>query len=161
MKISTDKKLTTTEVRIIIAEIEDRMMRVARAQDELSRIPENKDEDEFIASLRVKYNIPEGVHLFSGEGELSEDKGDVKCCRSYLNTFVRGKLTEDMMNHLHYYFEENAECDYGWILIEKPMGFYDQPSEYDMDKIIREIKFIGTRSPLKNNKLKPLIDFDI
>jgi hypothetical protein len=160
MKISTDKKLTTTEVRIIIAEIEDRMMRVARAQDELSRIPGNNDWDEFVASLRVKYNIPEGVHLFSGEGEFSENNGDVKCCRSYLNAFVRGRLTKEIMDHLYYYFEEHSECDYGWILIEKPMGFYDQPSEYDMNEIIDEIKFIGTRSPLKNNKLKPIFDFD-
>lgn len=131
-------------------------MRIANAQDALTDIAEGEDEKQFAAKLRTKYDIPEGVHLFSGEGELTKEKA--KRCKPYLAAFVKGKLTEESMQDLVFFFEEDAECDYGWIMVERPMGFYEQPSEEDMDDVSREIVSIGTRSRSKNTKLLPLTD---
>lgn len=147
-------------------------MRVAKAQSELGeyldssefydltnvdngppQVDENdlqrKKEDE----MRKKYDIPEGVHLFVGGMDAALTKDNAKTCKPHLAAFVKGKLTEHGMSDMIFYFEECAECDYGWILVERPMGFYDQPSGEDMDDVRREIESIGTRSRSKNTKL--------
>lgn len=126
-------------------------MRVAKAQGELTDIAEGEDEKQFAVKLRTKYDIPEGVCLFLGEGELI--KQAAKTCKRHLAAFVKGKLTEHGISDLIFYFDEFAECDYGWILVERPMGFYGQPSDEDMDDVRREIGSIGTRSRSKNTKL--------
>ena len=148
-----NRELTTTEIKIAIAQIEDRLMRVAKAQSELKGIAEGDDEKEFAAKLRTKYDIPEGVHLFFGGVGVTLTKNNVKTCKPHLAAFVRGKLTEDGISDLMFYFEECAECDYGWILIERPMGFYDQPSDEDIGDVCREIESIGTRSRSKSTNL--------
>ena len=129
------------------------MTRVAKAQSELAEIVEGDDEKEFAAKLREKYEIPEGVHLFFEGVDAAQTKENAKTCKPHLAAFVKGKLTEKGMSDLIFYFEECAECDYGWILVERPMGFYDQPSDEDMDDVLREIVSIGTRSRTKNTKL--------
>ena len=125
-------------------------MRVAKAQSELA---EGDDEKESAAKQRAKYDIPEGVHLFVQGLGATLTKYNAKACKPHLAAFVKGKLTKNGMSDLIFYFEECAECDYGWILVERPMGFYDQPSDEDMDDVRREIESIGTRSRSKNTKL--------
>jgi hypothetical protein len=156
-----NRELTTTEIKIAIAQIEDRLMRVAKAQSELSEIPECDEGcefsakiDELSAKLRVKYEIPELVHLFFPGEDGALTRSDVTTCKPHLASFVRGKLTENAMSDLIFFFEEFAECDYGWILAERPMGFYnDQTTADHMDDVRREIESIGTRSRSKNTKL--------
>jgi hypothetical protein len=149
-----NRELTTTEIKIAIAQIEDRLMRVAKAQSELSEIPECDDRDEFSAKLRVKYEIPELVHLFFPGIDGALTRSHMTTCKPHLASFVKGKLTENAMSDLIFFFEECAECDYGWILVERPMGFYnDQTTADHMDDVRREIESIGTRSPSKNTKL--------
>jgi hypothetical protein len=148
-----NRELTSTEIQIAIAQIEDRLMRVAKAQSELAAITEGDDEKELEAKLRTKYDIPEGVYLFFWGVDAALTKDDAKTCKPHLAAFVKGKLTEQGMWDLIYYFEEYAECDYGWIMVERPMGFYGQPSDNDMDDVRREIESIGTRSRSKNTKL--------
>jgi hypothetical protein len=129
-------------------------MRVAKAQSELSEISEFDEECEFSAKLRVKYEIPELVHLFFPVEDGALTRSDVTTCKPHLASFVKGKLTENAMSDLIFFFEECAECDYGWILVERPMGFYnDQTTADHMDDVRREIESIGTRSPSKNKKL--------
>lgn len=128
-------------------------MRVAKAQSELAEIAEGEDEKEFAAKLRTKYDIPEGVHLFFEGVDAALTKDNAKTCKPHLAAFVKGKLTADGISDLMFYFDECAECDYGWILVERPMGFYEQPSAEDMDEIRAEIESIGTRSRAKNTKL--------
>jgi hypothetical protein len=149
----TDRELTSTEIQIAIAQIEDRLMRVAKAQSELAEIAEGDDEKEFAAKLRTKYDIPEGIHLFFEGVDAALTKDNAKICKPHLAAFVKGKLTENSFSDLVFFFEECAECDYGWILVERPMGFYDQPSHEDMDAVIAEMESIGTRSRSKNTKL--------
>jgi|688.fasta_scaffold927584_1 hypothetical protein len=163
-----NRELTTTEIKIAIAQIEDRLMRVAKAQSELSEIPECDEEcdegcefsakiDEFSAKLRVKYEIPELVHLFFPVEDGALTRSDVTTCKPHLASFVKGKLTENAMSDLIFFFEECAECDYGWILVERPMGFYnDQTTADHIDDVRREIESIGTRSPSKNTKLQKI-----
>ena len=147
----THRELTATEIQISIAQIQDRLMRVAKAQEELSALEEMDDGNELAEKIRAKYDIPEGVHLFSLAGQLN--RYDVKTCKHHIASFVKGKLTEEGILDLIFFFEEIAECDYGWILVERPMGFYSKPSCEDMDDVLLEIKSIGTRSRLKNTKL--------
>ena len=126
-------------------------MRVAKAQSELAEGDDEVDEEkESAAKQRAKYDIPEGVHLFL---DAALTKYNAKACKPHLAAFVKGKLTKNGMSNLIFYFEECAQCDYGWILVERPMGFYDQPSDEDMDDVRREIESIGTRSRSKNTKL--------
>ena len=128
-------------------------MRVAKAQSELAEITEGDDEKEFEANLRTKYDIPEGVYLFFWGVDSALTKDNAKICKPHIAAFVKGNLTENSFSDLVFFFEECAECDYGWILIERPMGFYDQPSREDMDAVIAEMESIGTRSRSKNTKL--------
>lgn len=129
-------------------------MRVAKAQSELG---EMDLDDERIKSkrieLRAKYDIPEGVHIFLPDFDSALVKDEVKHIIPYVGAFVKGKLTENAFSDLVFYFEECAECDYGWILAERPMGFYDEPSRDDMDAIVAEMESIGTRSRSKNTNL--------
>ena len=128
-------------------------MRVAKAQSDLAEIAEGDDEKEFAAKLRTKYDIPAGVHLFFEGVDAALTKDNAKICKPHLTAFVKGKLTANSFSDLVFFFEECAECDYGWILVERPMGFYDQPSREDMDAVIAEMESIGTRSRSKNTKL--------
>lgn len=148
-----NRELTATEIQIAIAQIEDRLMRVAKAQSELAEIAEGVDEKEFAEKLRTKYDIPEGVHLFFEGVDAALTKRDFKTCKLYLAAFVKGALTDHGISDLLFYFDECSECDYGWILVDRPMGFYNQPSDEDIDEIEAEIKSIGTRSRAKNTKL--------
>jgi hypothetical protein len=159
-----NRELTTTEIKISIAQIEDRLMRVAKAQSELSEIDESDDEsddgheflakiNEFSAKLRAKYDIPEGVHLFHPCENSALTKSDIATCKPHITAFVRGKMTESGMSDLLFYFEECAECDYGWVLVDRPMGFYDRKRSGDAGEILAEIVSIGTRSRSKSTKL--------
>ena len=104
-------------------------------------------------NLRGKYEIPEGVYLFHPDWDGGICSKQVKGIMPYIKDFVKGKLTKDAAWGMIFYFEELYECDYGWILIERPMGFYNQPSREDMDDIQKEIISIGTRSRSKNKYL--------
>ena len=159
-----NRELTSTEIKIAIAQIEDRLMRVAKAQSELSEIAECDDDDddgskfeaklnEFASKLRAKYEIPEGVHLFFPCDAGALIKSNATTCKPHIAAFVRGKLTESEMSNLLFHFEEIAECDYGWIMVERPMGFYGQQRSGDADEIRAEIESIGTRSRSKSTKL--------
>lgn len=76
--------------------------------------------------LRAKYDLPKEVYLFceSRDGPLLPSA--VSVSRKYIAAFVRGRLSSDMFEVLMYYFEEVAECDYGWALIERPFDFYSE-----------------------------------
>jgi hypothetical protein len=121
---------------------------------------QNERSDEIINSLkekiRAKYDIPDGVHLFSEGLDAALLKRDAKIIMPFIASFVKGKLSEDAMSEMYFFFEECAECDYGWILIEREMGFYNAPSSNDIDDVILEIRSIGTRSKAKNKKLPKL-----
>lgn len=100
-------------------------------------------------SIRDKYRIPEGVHLFQyDEGVWSmEEKTHLT---PWIKAWVAGMLTDDQFEHLHFYFEEYKECDWGWVLINEPLGYYDCISNWKSHKdALRELHRIGTRSKKK------------
>jgi hypothetical protein len=166
-----NRELTKTEIQIVVAQIQDRLMRVAKAQRdyiediELHWLQHPIDEDverdkypeeEKKNQLRKKYDIPEGVHLFMDGVDSALLDSDAKACKPYIVAFVHGKLTKETLDHLLFFFEEDGECDYGWILVERPIGFYDAPSNEDVDEIMAEIRSIGTRSRAKAKNLPKL-----
>lgn len=109
--------------------------------------------------IREKYNIPEEVYLFGRDvsGALIDHRNGLLL--KYIKEFIRGKLSKDQMGHLYFYLDEIEECDYGWILIDSPMSFYNRPGDGDIDKITEEIFSIGTRNKEKHKPLKELFSF--
>lgn len=142
-------------------------MRVAKAQSELMSYVDNYDaEEEFdegerMEKIHLKYDIPDTVHLFYGDGELTKERA--KLYKKHLAAFVKGRLTEYAFEELIFCFEEDAECDYGWIMVERPMGFYRagglKLSADEVDEIVAEMRSIGTRSPKKLRTLPELTSF--
>ena len=132
-------------------------MRVAKAQTELIKNLELQyPEEETKTKLRKKYDIPKGVHLFIAGVDAALLDYAVKACKLYIVAFVHGKLTKETLDHLFFFFDEVGECDYGWILVERPIGFYGAPSGEELKEIIAEIRSIGTRSRAKAKNLPKL-----
>lgn len=143
-------------------------MRVAKAQAELLSKEKADSEDTALdynkencrrTVLRKKYEIPTGVHLFTGF-DSAMTTSETSKCKQHINAFVRGKMTDHQFSDLYFFFEEFAECDYGWVLIEKPMfnyqainGWTETTKEDHIDSIVVELKSIATRSKSKAGKL--------
>lgn len=134
-------------------------MRVAKAQDELFKLGENHETEEeiekFKISLKLKYDIPDGVHLF---GNYSDDEGYYRIflnqTKKHIISFVKGELDDLSFSDLYFFFEEIAECDYPWVLIEKPTGFYGSEGyKCIIEDLLPELKSIGCRSKKKNKRL--------
>lgn len=171
----TDKayrELTASECKIAIAQIEDRLKRIAKAQKEFiktfyPRLAEySEDEHDQVMdevqkmkmTLREKYNIPNGVHIFDDTNEEALREHNLQAYGPYIKAFVKGQLTEFQYHMMVFHFEEAYEFDYGWVLIERPLCYYDAPNEenVDIDEIHKEMFEIGTRSKIKNTKLEGL-----
>ena len=162
-----NRELTTTEIKIAIAQIEDRLMRVVNAQNDLWKFPFSEEEtyeeaetknESLKNSLRQKYDLPNKVHIF---GCGIDDEGGyfqfANQCKKHISAFVKGELTERGFADLYFFFEEVLECDYGFILIDKPIGFYGAGGEgCQVDEIVEELQIIGCRSKKKNKKLPDL-----
>jgi hypothetical protein len=170
-----NRELTKTEIQIVIAQVQDRLMRVAKAQTELIKdiklhwlqhpIDEEGERDEYPeeerkTKLRKKYDIPEGVHLFMDGVDSALLDSEAKACKPYIVAFVHGKLTKETLDHLFFFFDEVGECDYGWILVERPIGFYDAVSDENFEEIMTEIRSIGTRSRAKTKNLSKLTNLN-
>lgn len=155
-------------------------MRIAKAQLELTEyvgmdsdeseldletkdIPEseinekwNKLVDKKKEYLRIKYEIPDNLYifLFGMGGALLPS--DLAIFKRHLSAWVKGKLTEYQCKELHFRFEECEECDWGWILLEQVLPYYDLDSENCPLEVFKEIISIGTRSK-KKAKLPELV----
>lgn len=125
-------------------------MRVAKAQDEYYNSSEESSEN-LITFLQNKYDIPREVFLFSCDGD---SRASLIESKKHISAFVKGELNDLTFSDLYFYFEEISECDYSWILIEKPAGFYGAGgSKCLIDDILPELKSIGCRSKKKNKNL--------
>ena len=107
-----NRELTKTEIQIVIAQVQDRLMRVAKAQTELIKNLELQyPEEETKTKLRKKYDIPKGVHLFIAGVDAALLDYAVKACKLYIVAFVHGKQTKETLDHLFFFFDEVGECD--------------------------------------------------
>jgi hypothetical protein len=155
-------------------------MRVAKAQTELTAFcgdgecveyeklmagvsdDDANDESEKIINekrrnLRAKYEIPDAVYLFYEGMESAILPEAAKRCKPHLSAWVKGKLTPDQCEDIYFFFEELEQADWGWIMLECPLGYYYPQFNIDQKSIILEMMSIGTRSRSKKNKLPPLI----
>lgn len=154
-------------------------MRVAKAQDEMTDFCGDGEKQEYESlmsgvseddandmhkkivedrrsMLRGKYDIPQEVHLFYRGMESALGAKDKTMYQRHLAAWVRGKLREEDCMDLYWHFEEFRQCDWGWIMIERPLGYYDAPSDEDTDDVLREMVSIGTRSRSKARNLPEL-----
>lgn len=140
-------------------------MRVAKADKELCDMLDSAIEDfngdEAAETVHRKYDLPESVFLFGHDSIFPKNVSSIY--KKHLSAFVKGKLTESDVKDLIFSFENIDECDYGWILLERPMGFYGVGGGLILEKhreaIRSEILAIGTRSSNKIRNL-PLIAGD-
>lgn len=127
--------------------VEDRFDRIVKAQSVFKEWNSPKR----AYSLRQKYGIPPSVYLFQHGTDCPLTTEQANECRRYLSAFIAGTLTRDAVMDLILYFSEYAECDYGWILVNCPLGFYGRPGGESSSVVCREICKVGTRSRRKEN----------
>jgi hypothetical protein len=172
---NTDRELSTSEFKIAIAQIEDRLARIIKAQIEFyakSRKLKGEDwiekQDQLQSELLAKFEIPNEAELFDQESDEVNKftTEDLTVLKQYISSFVKGKLTEDQIIHICFYLHEVKQYDYGWIFIERTGAFYrtqvPEPERDDLcyhTKVQEEMIAIGSRSKSKNNKLKPLFQW--
>jgi len=141
-------------------------MRVAKAQQELTEFylgvylgeedPLESGEKK-IKKLREKYEIPDGVFIFErASGGSAFEPCSISNVKPHFSAWVKGKLTSDQCMDIYWYFEEVRQADWGWIMLERPMGYYQLPSDDDQESIRLEMISIGTRSRSKNSNLQEL-----
>lgn len=136
-------------------------MRVAKAQLELAKLYDDGNESEYAAlkeHLKEKYEIPIGVYLWGSPYEALCPEM-IKEIKPHLSAFIKGALTDETFSDMYFWFEEFGECDYGWILLEQPMGHYDAGDGMDlpaMEDIISEMRSIGTRNQKKARNLRKI-----
>lgn len=172
-----NRELTKTEIKITLAQIEDRLTRAINARidcvifdesqyqkwakkekllkSELTEDEQNEYEKQDNLEraknedqVRVKYDIPDGVFLFPVEGLLL---GDIKKFMKFAKWWIEGKMDDEIFSVFHHHYEEVIEVDYVWVLMGVPSFYYDNESlDGDgHDKLIDELKNIGTRSKNK------------
>ena len=173
-----NRELTTTEIQIAIAQIQDRLTRYVKAERELYALlskwgddregqeGEEEYETEYCAyeesmfkKVREKYDIPDTVFMWglSRDGEPRALERVNAFAKPYIAAFVRGKWTEEARDEFFWFFDEVTEYDYAWILIERPFCYYQAGGEHaDSEEIEAEITRIGTRSKSKARNLPPI-----
>lgn len=110
-----------------------RFEQLVKAQDELQSKIESFSSDESTAperskiarKIKDKYAIPQDVCLFV-EAELAESplsfhhKDKVALLAK---SFVSGEMNEIEIHEMEFFFEEECECDWCWVLVEIPTGY--------------------------------------
>ena len=131
------KELTKTETELAILQIMKRAETVIDAADkffiecrkradaegeQVTRDTEIEYEREIAKKVKDEFEIPYAVHFFWENGL---EKSDLKTVRKYASKLANGTMTNDQFNDMLWFFEEMAECDWGFIFIETPLGYYD------------------------------------
>jgi len=177
-----NRELTSTEIKITLAQIEDRLVRAISAAQEFHEFQtpeiteyENEDEatpeqiknqqekdtkasDDAESKIRQKFNIPYGVCLFPQE---SANESDIPLFMKMAKWWVKGEMDDESFELFTFHFCEIVEVDYFWILMDQPGFFYahrwkDRNGEPTYAELESELKQIGTRS-----KKKKRIDFKL
>ena len=171
------RELTATEIKITLAQIEDRLVRSVEASKELyefreslysdykddpeatpEQIKEKAEKYDKITSdeelrIREKYEIPDGVFLFLEEGLIDDDK---PVFMKFAKLWATGQMDDDSFYLFTFHFDEINEVDYFWVLMDKPANYYNEGMDTgsSQDKcgyvtLEPELKRIGTRSKKK------------
>jgi hypothetical protein len=166
-----NRELTATEVKITLAQIEDRLTRLVKAMEYERSLCEggfsleerfNEENDptgdayrKYIKDKVDEYNkkmeIPYGVSLMEGCGMISSD---IPKFMKFAKWWVKGEMTEEIFELFIYHYSEIIEVDYFWVLMEAPgewYGMYDESLKSDPNFVLLEpeLKRIGTRSKKK------------
>jgi hypothetical protein len=173
-----NRELTSGEIKIAFAQIEDRLHRVAKAQTKLAKyqtnlydyaFSEDDDNDDYhtrmeseigqkISMMQIKirqqFDIPESVFLFISECEGKLTTENFRLISPRIKDWLHGKMTDEGFADMYLFFEEDAQCDWGWILMEMPFYYFQRgtlaPEGFNDDENVGELKKIGTRSRNKN-----------
>lgn len=157
-----NRELTATEIKITLAQIEDRLIRFVEAAEETQKIwegsleeyPSEEDYEKHEAKrkkeIREKYQIPDGVHLMD---ECAINYEDIPVFMKFAKWWVKGEMNEESFDLFCYHFCEVVEVDFFWVLMDEPGNYYEigmkKGSSRDDCGFVRlepELKRIGTRS---------------
>ena len=168
-----DRELTATERAIAIAQINDRLTRMACAFQEVvdkneeafanAKSCDEPDQlDKFCADAKSRFSIP--AHMEIRDIALGSPlmKDDIPSVKKFVEAFVRGTLSQDDIGLWIMHFEEFAECDFGWVLLGKSFRYYEYENRLEKseaDAIVREVVDIGTRSTRKKSLPPPSASF--
>ena len=161
----TNRELTATEIKITLAQIEDRLTRwiaaatACRASYDGEAILAIPDEKEFDAAIekteteaRAKNQSPYGGCLFPRDSIV--DERDKALFLKLAKWWVKGEMNEESFDLFSFHFSEIVEIDFFWVLMDQPAFFYtsrwkDYAGEPTFAELESELKQIGTRSKKK------------
>lgn len=142
--------LTKTEIRLVEAEIHDRLARVRRALNALVEASEEERELDEIDDPWEKERIPEEVFLFTDCGTMYvPDAGTMVWYQKIVRKWVRGTLTEELAHEVLWHFMEVDELDWGWVFLETSCRYYGKSrgvGECREEELIEKFVAIGTRN---------------
>lgn len=103
---------------------------------------------------KARHGIPSHIDLCTlvcDENHVMTKAGALPSIRKFVAQFVRGTLSHDDMVSWIEAFDDWVEFDYGWVLIEKSLRFWEDydGDDFDPGSITDEIVAIGTRSRTK------------
>lgn len=159
-----------TNHKILLAEIEDRLVRWLVAAETLRDIyfdpvPESWTDDQTEEyhkqkeqKIRIKYGIPYGVCLFPLE---CADMRDKDLFMKFAKIWLKGEMDDEAFEFFTFHFAEIVEIDFFWVLMDQPAFYYkniwkDYNGEPDYYDLMPDLYKIGTRS-----KKKKKINFNV
>jgi hypothetical protein len=166
---ATNRELTATEIKITLAQIEDRLARWIAAATACRDFLDSEFmpvEKELVQAFkkaeeeaRSKNQIPYGVCLFPGDSIV--DERDKALFLKLAKWWVKGEMNDESFDLFIFHFSEIVEIDFFWVLMDQPAFFYksrwkDYAGEPTYAELESELKQIGTRS-----KKKQRIDFKL
>ena len=158
------RELTKTEAKIAIAQIEDRLFRLNKAQTEKQKF-EDAERDRFNAlnldenseeykkadrdlcdrcfqntqKLISKYDIPNGVYLF-GRDETRDASIPISWWKKLISKWVNGKCTLEELEDMEWEAGEMDEFDHYWVFLEEASNYYARERRKEDDQLASKIE---------------------
>jgi hypothetical protein len=150
-------ELTGPQMDVLEAVIKERLRRLLMAQDQLCSELWNCETDELRApdyaetvsriqnSVCQRHDIPI-LALHPDVAENCSSKFAIVQAEKYIRKWVRGKMSKaEIEVSIVGPAMELEEYDYGWVFLDKPMGFYTRDLVC-IEEIDKEIGDIGSRN---------------
>lgn len=143
------RELTKTEVDIAVAQIVDRLMRLAICAEEIYLEQENGNiepdyqDHESYKGFCESHGIPIGVHPMWHDAIMVSE---VPMMAKYVKRWVSGRLDSEECAEIYFVADAISEFDLGWVFLDQASFLYhrEQSSAY-RNNVLQFFK-IGTRN---------------
>lgn len=148
------KDLTGPQAEVLIAVIKERLRRILLAQDELYTAvatrtqPPDQDDSDWCEMVTHEIADQHGIPHLALHCDVAcecSSKHALHQTERQIRAWVRGKMSpQEVEADLIGYAMEIDEYDYGYVFLDKPMGFYS-PHVVNIPEIDAEMIAIGSR----------------